>query len=177
LTRLLLPPHWQTAYQAPEILRGGGYAGEAVDVWAAGVVLFVMVAGRQGSSSRGGSVVDPTHEPPARHYAAGFPPFGAARRGDWWFDRAGGGQWSPFWDAPERAASFSPPLKELLTGAFTVHPGRRWAVADCLKCAWMGAPGGTLGPEALRVSRGSMQGHADRFLLRLASPPTSNTAG
>ena len=93
-------------------------------MWAAGVILFVMVSG--------------------------FPPFGSARRGDWWYDRAAAGQWSAFWAAHERSARFSPDIKALLQAMLTVDPARRARVAECLKSHW--ARGGeVLGPAALEV--------------------------
>ena len=48
------------SYMAPEIISHQAYSGAAVDVWSAGVVLFIMLCGN--------------------------PPFDIAARTDWWFN-------------------------------------------------------------------------------------------
>jgi serine/threonine protein kinase len=70
------------AYQAPE-MTGSGYDAAAVDVWAAGVVLFLMIAG--------------------------FPPY--MQQGDWWHNKLTTNRLHLFWAAHVRNASFSEPIK------------------------------------------------------------------
>ena len=48
------------SYMAPEIISHQAYSGAAVDIWSAGVVLFIMLCGN--------------------------PPFDIAARTDWWFN-------------------------------------------------------------------------------------------
>lgn len=98
------------AYMAPELLRRELYRGETADVWSAGVVLFIMLAG--------------------------FPPFQQASPGDWWFDRIKAGQHALFWQAHERSAAFSAEAKDLLNSIFNADPARRYRVDDCLKHPW-----------------------------------------
>lgn len=74
-------------YMAPEILTGRKYT-EKADVFAAGVILFIMLAG--------------------------FPPFQNADSKDWWFDKITKKKYKLFWMAHERTAKFSSEAKELL---------------------------------------------------------------
>eukprot|EP00501_MAST-03F_sp_TOSAG23-6_P001347 GSMAST32.ASY1.ANO1.1396.1 assembled CDS len=62
-------------YMAPEIIsrKACGYDGPPTDVWSAGILLFIMIAG--------------------------FPPMQQAARGDWWYDRLYHRQLSHFWKA------------------------------------------------------------------------------
>jgi serine/threonine protein kinase len=101
------------AYMAPELLRRELYRGETADVWSAGVVLFIMLAG--------------------------FPPFQQAAPGDWWYDRVRAGQYGLFWQAHERSVVFSAEAKDLLSGIFVADPARRFKVEDCLKHPWSGS--------------------------------------
>lgn len=99
-------------YMAPEVLeRNAGYHGGPADVWSSAVILFIMVAG--------------------------FPPLAVAQRGDWWFDRIRNRQWSHFWAAHERSATFTPAFKDLMQNMFNANPAERATVDDILQHAWL----------------------------------------
>jgi len=74
-------------YMAPEIINNKKYS-EKADIFAAGVILFIMLAG--------------------------FPPFQNAVAKDWWFDKLMKGKYKLFWMAHERTAKFSPAAKDIL---------------------------------------------------------------
>jgi len=74
-------------YMSPEILAQKKYT-EKADIFAAGVILFIMLAG--------------------------FPPFQNAVSKDWWFDKLQKKKYKLFWMAHERTASFSPEAKDIL---------------------------------------------------------------
>jgi len=74
-------------YMAPEIISNTKYT-EKADIFAAGVILFIMLAG--------------------------FPPFQNAIPSDWWFDKLKKKKYKLFWMAHERTASFSKEAKEIL---------------------------------------------------------------
>ena len=104
----------------------GEYAGERVDVWAAGVCIFVL--------------------------AAGFSPMDYAKPGDWWWDRLAAGETARFWAMhllpcddrlPENQPRFSPDLRELLNAMLRVDPATRATVAEAQAHRWF-----TAGPLA-----------------------------
>jgi len=74
-------------YMAPEIISNKKYT-EKADIFAAGVILFIMLAG--------------------------FPPFQNAVATDWWFDKLQKKKYKLFWMAHERTASFSDEAKQIL---------------------------------------------------------------
>jgi len=74
-------------YMAPEILGGKKYT-EKADIFASGVILFIMLAG--------------------------FPPFQNADSKDWWFDKITKKKYKLFWMAHERTAKFSNEAKGIL---------------------------------------------------------------
>jgi len=117
------PPSLQHAYMAPEVLRREAYSGKAADMWSAGVVLFIMLAG--------------------------FPPFEKAAAGDWWYDRVAHNQHALFWQAHERSAVFSAGAKDLINAIFVAAPARRITVDDALKHPWLA--GETPTPAALKT--------------------------
>ncbi len=99
-------------YMAPEVLeRNAGYHGGPADVWSSAVILFIMVAG--------------------------FPPLAVAQRGDWWFDRIRNRQWSHFWAAHERSATFTDAFKSLIQSMFNANPAERATVDEILKSDWL----------------------------------------
>jgi len=74
-------------YMAPEIINNKKYT-EKADIFAAGVILFIMLAG--------------------------FPPFQNAVAKDWWFDKLMKQKYKLFWMAHERTAKFSSEAKDIL---------------------------------------------------------------
>merc|ERR1719494_855632 len=74
-------------YMAPEIINNKKYT-EKADIFAAGVILFIMLAG--------------------------FPPFQNAVAKDWWFDKLMKKKYKLFWMAHERTAKFSEEAKDIL---------------------------------------------------------------
>jgi serine/threonine protein kinase len=99
-------------YMAPEILAGARYDGAKADVWAAGVLLFIMIAG--------------------------FPPFQQASRGDWWFDRIRNRQLTHFWNAHKRQApTFPEGAQRLLERIFFADPAGRATLAQVAQDPWV----------------------------------------
>jgi len=66
------------SYMAPEIIAHKPYNGAEVDIWSAGVVLFIMMCGS--------------------------PPFEVAARSDWWFNAISLNRYDRFWAAHLRGA-------------------------------------------------------------------------
>lgn len=110
-------------YMAPEVVARRLYLPEPVDVWAAGVILFIMLAG--------------------------FPPMDVAGGDDWWYKRLAEGNHRMFWMAHERSASFSREAKDLLQAMLAVDPSRRIRIEDALKHPFCG--GATVDGAALRT--------------------------
>lgn len=87
------------SYMSPEVLSCLPYEGAPADVWSAGVVLFIMLAG--------------------------FPPFQIAAKQDWWFRACAARQYEAFWAAHARSAVFSPGAMALMSRIFRVNPQER----------------------------------------------------
>lgn len=116
-------------FMAPEVLAGGrdGYLGPPADVWSAGCILFILLAG--------------------------FPPFNTAAAPDWWFNAVLHRRYDLFWEAHTRNALFSPAVQSLLNKIFVVEPAERATVDDIVADAWfngMCTPPDTLGAELTR---------------------------
>lgn len=92
------------SYMSPEVLSCLPYEGEPADVWSAGVVLFIMLAG--------------------------FPPFQMATQQDWWFRACAAKQHDAFWAAHGRSATFSPGAMSLMSRIFTVNPQERITLGE-----------------------------------------------
>uniref|UniRef100_A0AAV1TKM2 non-specific serine/threonine protein kinase n=1 Tax=Peronospora matthiolae TaxID=2874970 RepID=A0AAV1TKM2_9STRA len=110
-------------YMSPEVLACLSYEGEPVDVWAAGVVLFIMLAG--------------------------FPPFQIATEQDWWFRACATKQYDAFWAAHARSGTFSPGAMSLMTRIFNVNPQERITIAEIKAHAWFKER--VVAPEDLRT--------------------------
>jgi serine/threonine protein kinase len=98
-------------YIAPEIHLKGNYDFK-IDVFSAGVVLFIMFAG--------------------------FPPFQVATTRDWWFNRIIQGRLDLFWEAHERFGKlgFSDELKALIAGMLHQNPKDRMNLIDVENSKW-----------------------------------------
>ncbi|OWZ03595.1 CAMK protein kinase [Phytophthora megakarya] len=97
-------------YMSPEVLSCLPYEGEPADVWSAGVVLFIMLAG--------------------------FPPFQIATSQDWWFRACAAKQHEAFWAAHARSATFSPGAMSLMSRIFIAKPQERVTLAEIKNHPW-----------------------------------------
>jgi len=133
------------SYMAPEVLAHTGYDGSLADVWSAGVVLFIMIAGN--------------------------PPFQMATRRDWWFNAVSLGRYDRFWAAHLRSCPHFPQAaQELMNRIFTADASQRATVADVLADPWMRAEA-PLSPGSLRdeMSRRKARVDADKAREREAA--------
>lgn len=113
-------------YLAPEVLRGRKYL-ESVDIFAAGIILFITYAG--------------------------FPPFNDAIPTDWWWNRLESGwkerrggklldkkrEWSKhglFWAAHERTRKFPPDLKDFILKMLHPDPEQRPTIGEIRSQPW-----------------------------------------
>jgi len=97
-------------YMAPEMWTGEAYT-QGVDIWAMGVVLFVMLKAKL--------------------------PFRKAVPQDWHFAQLQNDRYPMFWAAHERRFQFPPIVKPLVEGMLCTNPDNRWTADDCLNCDWM----------------------------------------
>jgi len=98
-------------YMAPEMIRNPkGYDGMKADVWACGVILFIMLAG--------------------------FPPFQKPDMSDWWFNKLVNGKHALFWQAHSRSAYFSDQTKDFINKILNPDPEKRISIADMKKHPW-----------------------------------------
>ncbi|CAM9642585.1 unnamed protein product [Laminaria digitata] len=111
------------SYMAPEVLAKRPYDGALADLWSAGVVLFIMLAGN--------------------------PPFQTAISTDWWFRAVSSGRHDRFWAAHLRGCPDFPPLaQDFLNRIFVADPARRATLDELKSHPWLA--GDTLPPRALR---------------------------
>jgi len=100
------------SYMAPEVMARQGYEGAPADIWSAGVVLFIMLAG--------------------------CPPFQQAAPGDWWFNAVRQNRHDKFWMAHLRSAPDFPKLaQEFLNLIFVADPIKRATIDDLWNHPWM----------------------------------------
>lgn len=102
------------SYLAPEVLARGGYDGFMSDIWAAGVILFIMLAG--------------------------FPPFVQPHPTDWYFKQLAVGQHARFWEAHLRVAFFSHAAKDLINKLLCTDPLKRITLGGVLEHPWFNGP-------------------------------------
>jgi len=100
------------SYMAPEVMARQGYDGAKADLWSAGVVLFIMLAG--------------------------CPPFQQAAPGDWWFNAVRSNRHDKFWMAHLRSAPDFPKLaQDFLNLIFVADSSKRASIDDLWNHPWM----------------------------------------
>tara|TARA_B110000305_G_scaffold86865_1_gene97822 strand:+ start:368 stop:889 length:522 start_codon:yes stop_codon:yes gene_type:complete len=101
------------SYMAPEILSKQNYSGSSVDVWSAGVVLFIMLTGN--------------------------PPFQIADNTDWWFSTIITGRLDRFWRAHLRVTkTISEPAQRFIEKMLQPNPDARSTIEHLLQTdAWL----------------------------------------
>lgn len=121
------------AYQAPEIINarpGGGnfYEGELVDVWSAGVVLFIMLLG------------NPPFEIAGRTSGGNF---------DWWYNACRLNRHADFWLAHQRppCPQVNSEPKQFINRIFQDNPDRRARFTELTQDVWIHNPQSTWPPE------------------------------
>jgi len=100
-------------YMAPEVFGGksfAGYDGFAADIWACGVILFIMLAG--------------------------FPPFQKPAMSDWWFNKLSTNKHALFWQAHSRSAYFSEQTKDFINKILNPDPAKRMSIAEMKRHPW-----------------------------------------
>lgn len=99
-------------YMAPEIKSRRMYRGTPVDVWSAGVVLFILITG--------------------------LPPFNEAQKGDVWYDDLLAGDLEHFWATqPEEVLRAMTPGAQDLISSMLVAPDQRITVTEALQHSWL----------------------------------------
>jgi len=97
-------------YMAPEMFEHQGYNAMKADVWACGVILFIMFAG--------------------------FPPFQSPKTTDWWFHKLKNNRHDLFWRAHCRTVYFSDGFKDLINKILCPDPNMRISLEDIQKHDW-----------------------------------------
>jgi serine/threonine protein kinase len=120
-------------YMAPEVLAGKAYD-ESADLFSAGVILFIMLAG--------------------------FPPFQFATKQDWWFNKLMTDKHSLFWKAHERSAYFSDTAKDLVNKILSPEASKRITIDQIEEHDWFKGP--VLSDEELREDLGARKEKVDR---------------
>jgi len=111
------------SYMAPEIFANcPRYQGTKVDIWSAGVVVFVMLIGH--------------------------PPLEVARQNDWWFRAIQRNRYDQFWAAHLKDIEISQEFKEFVNSILVVDPAHRATLQDIREHPWM--QGEMLSPQELK---------------------------
>lgn len=102
-------------YMGPEMIGSAtGYDAVLSDIWACGVIIFIMLSG--------------------------FPPFQKTDSSDWWFDKLSRGKHALFWKAHMRTVFFSPDVQDLINKMLEPNPKKRITIADIRKHPWYNGP-------------------------------------
>lgn len=125
-------------YMAPEMFRHQGYDAKKTDIWACGVVLFIMFAG--------------------------FPPFQQPRVSDWWFEKLNSNRQALFWKAHERSHPFPEAFKDLINNVLRVDEARRFTIEQIRAHPWFNGP--IIPPEQLRTELQARKAKVDEAKVR-----------
>merc|ERR1719330_354331 len=96
-------------YAAPEMLENRQFSGPSADVFAAVIVLFILVTGR--------------------------PPFISATKVDFRYSHVISNNWTEFWE--KQAPSISPSFKDFIEKSLCYEGDVRLGMDDMLKHPWM----------------------------------------
>jgi len=108
-------------YMAPEMFNNQGNDAVKSDLWACGVIVFIMLAG--------------------------FPPFQKPHLNDWWFQKLHSGRHHLFWQAHSRTHYFSRIFMDFINKLLCPDPAKRFTVADIISHEWFSGP--VISPEEL----------------------------
>ena len=102
-------------YEAPEIIEKKAYSGEAVDLFATAIVLFICVSGT--------------------------PPFTCAEKNEFYYKLIHGAKWDLFWKfhvkgKPGGASFFSEEFKDLMEYMFQYDPNKRLSLSQVKAHPW-----------------------------------------
>jgi len=115
-------------YMAPEILLKQAYQGQVVDLFALGVILFILYSGH--------------------------PPFGMANEEDQYYKLIATNRSDLFWKAhsnPNRkpVGFYTDDFKDLITCMLQFHPHQRLCIADIIGHPWLASGATASTPEAI----------------------------
>jgi serine/threonine protein kinase len=99
---------------APEMFKSVGYDAEKSDIWAMGVILFIMLTG--------------------------FPPFHKPNLSDWWLHKLANNKHALFWQAHSRQMYFAENTKDLINKILATDPSKRISIADIKRHPWFNGP-------------------------------------
>ena len=126
-------------YRAPEVLAHDSYDGVKADIWSAGVILFVMLAG--------------------------FPPFQIDDESNWYLQCLVDRDYDRFWEAHSRYRFFSEGAKAFINKILVVHPTERPDIAELLADPWL-AKFQRLRPRVLFAEMKRRKGEVDERLKK-----------
>jgi serine/threonine protein kinase len=99
-------------YMAPEVMAVKSYRATPVDVWACGVVLFIILTS--------------------------YPPFHEARAGDYWYDCVMRGRMDVFWASQPKTMDMPHPYAmDLINRMLCPYPEKRITVPEILAHPWL----------------------------------------
>jgi serine/threonine protein kinase len=98
-----------SGYQCPELIEGQGYSGESNDIFACGVILFILVNA--------------------------YPPFREARKTDNWYRHIYYEKIENFWMLHSKKVNISKELKELISGMLRCK--NRYTMKDLVNSEWL----------------------------------------
>mmetsp|Transcript_16594 Transcript_16594/g.23308 ORF Transcript_16594/g.23308 Transcript_16594/m.23308 type:complete len:488 (+) Transcript_16594:53-1516(+) len=137
-------------YMGPEMAKGA-YDPVLTDIWACGVILFIMLSG--------------------------FPPFQKADHTDWWFDKLKSNRHHLFWRAHSRTVNFSPEVMDLINKMLAPEPSQRISIADIKKHPWFCGPIISQTTLQKELSRRNEKVNAEKMRERMAKAAQHNSQG